>query len=65
MLKLRRTRVIVASSERLVVWLANGKDLDEGKTSVECPHCGEEAIVLELERKDTEVEIADRELRDR
>ena len=63
--KLHRTRVIVTSSERLVVWLAGGKDLDEGRTSVECPHCGQDAIVLELERKETETEIADREPPDR
>ena len=63
--KLHRTRVIVTSSERLVVWLAGGKDLDQGKTSVECPHCGEDAIVFELEQEETEIEIADLELPDR
>jgi DNA-directed RNA polymerase subunit M/transcription elongation factor TFIIS len=54
--KLRRTRVIVAMSEKLTVWHAKHKD--EGaeevdKISVECPHCGEEAFFLELERSDT------------
>ena len=59
--KLRRTRVIVATSEKLTVWSASQKSADAEeveKVSVECPHCGEKAFFLELERREgPEIEI--------
>ena len=59
--KLRRTRVIVATSEKLTVWYAQQKspDTDQAeKISVECPHCGEEAFFVEVERSESpEIEI--------
>jgi len=58
---LRRTRVIVATSEKLTVWHAKQKspDSDEAeKISVECPHCGEEVFFVKVERSESpEIEI--------
>jgi len=53
MQKLRRTRVIVATSETLSVWSARrtARKADEvERISVECPHCGEKALCVELQR---------------
>jgi hypothetical protein len=52
--------MIVATSERLTVWTRRGlpDDDETKKIAVECPHCGEEALLLELELSETpEVEI--------
>ena len=59
--KVRRTRLFVATSERLIVWYRRQRsdDTPEPETiSVECPHCGEEALVLELEERKHETAIA-------
>jgi predicted RNA-binding Zn-ribbon protein involved in translation (DUF1610 family) len=54
--KLRRTRMVVATSEKLTVWHVSSKTsekVDSEKVSVECPHCGEEVFRVELERSET------------
>jgi hypothetical protein len=54
--KIRRTRIIVATSEKLTVWRAGQKSSaaeEDEKISIECPHCGEDAFFLELERTET------------
>ena len=55
MKKLRRVRVVMATSEKLTVWYANRKDPtveNSEEVSVECPHCGKEAFSFEIERSE-------------
>jgi hypothetical protein len=59
--KVRRTRLLVATSERLIVWYRRQRSDDTAESeaiSVECPHCGEEALVLDLEERKQETVIA-------
>lgn len=53
--------MIVSTSEKLTVWCLprNSPKAEEvERVSVECPHCGEEALCVELDRsEDAEVKL--------
>jgi hypothetical protein len=52
---LKRTRVIMATSEKVTVWYSSVKGSDAAdceEVSVDCPHCREEAFRLELEKSE-------------
>lgn len=54
--KLRRGRVVIARQEKLTVWRARKESADDvgtEKLSLQCPHCGEKAFLLELVIQET------------